>query len=207
LVTKKGKRERKGILTDREWELIRLSVDAIKRLDNEKRWDMSRSISKLEKNLNVRINAIVEDLDAILASEILVSWKKRQEAVVNNIAEKLKELGKLGPEFGLDYSRKRIVMTNSRPQKYWLDEHYDDRNERSRSDRSNVLEYALRGIKNWKRQVAGKEINVRDTLRKVLDYEEKFFSNNVRILPRSEDESMNLSEIYFKIKPFEKSLI
>jgi len=175
---------------------------------------LSHAVSRLEYDVDLGISVIVQDLDVILSSEILKSWILKNIPTFNTITEKLEKLNALRmSRFNSYHKNRRVVMTNSRPKRYWLNENYfEDRKEKSRFISPINLDYVLQGIKRgWNRKYGNVIINVRFTLREALELEEKNPLSQYQrkkgrnILPRSENDAMSISEIHNIIEKVKNS--
>jgi hypothetical protein len=155
---------------------------------------LSTKMSKLYHDLDLQVDALIDDLEVILGSAILKPWIATRVPHVNTIAEKVAALNAMKP--GSVYKGKRIRATKSKPARYWLDENYVEENRKNKRLVSFVTtEYALIGIKgNWVLKKRGKHFvfSKRDTLKQALEYEER---HGVIVIPRRERDALPLKMI------------
>jgi hypothetical protein len=171
--------------------------------------NVSREISKLQRRLDYQIDALIDDLDCILASNTLRPWISHRVSTWNQIAKKLANINSLGPDgfgFGPDYGRQRIVSTKSRPARYWLNENYVESRKYRRIVSFASPGYPLIGIKgNWTKLVDGKHVyfSKRQTLGQALEYEQRLGMN---IIPRLEKEAISLKKLDDVLRKTQKVL-
>lgn len=244
---KVGRRERIGLLTHSQRDLARHAHERIMELQQKRDEykknpeyrdknseepkkvqelsfelaSISRAISRLEDDVEKRISHIVIDLDLILESEILKPWVNRNIPTWNNLNEKLTRLNATESQSGFHYKNMRVVVTHSRPQRFWLNENYFEENKMKNKFISYLsLDYVLQGIKrSWTRKYGNIKINVRDTLREALESEKKYNQNELikkdenhnniptprntkerTIVPRSTKDAMTIVEIYHRVR-------
>lgn len=236
-----GRRERIGLLTKNQRDLARHAHERINQL-HQKREEikkkgreysekyskesselqkisfelnyLSHAIGRLEDDVDRSVSEVVGDLDIILSSEILKSWVARNISTVNSIAQKLAQLNAtdISP-FKRWHKNRRMIMTRSRPQRYWLNENFFDNHKKKSKFISYVsLDYVLQGIKrSWNRKYGNLKINVRDTLREALELEEKYPRSELqktryhKIVPRSEKDAITIVQIYDIVEKIKKS--